>query len=388
MEWALAAILGGVALWLLMQQQKAKKRTHEKEAELGRLKQVLFDLEQDLERAAVKARTLEDKNKKMLLLSETVYRDKRALDDQHAALLKEKEGLEAEKKKVDEKVKRLWQQSMAIHSEKEKINLLKLEIEEKHQSIQESIEYAEVIQRSLLPEEEHRNDWFSDSFVLYQPRDVVGGDFYWMHRLEDDSVVLVVADCTGHGVPGGFMSMIGQTLLNELIKEKKITSPDQILHHLNDAVRITLRQDLKDSESRDGMDVAVLRWHQAARLLQVSGANRPVWLVAGGSPEVVELKPAKVAIGGRRTEEEKNFVLHELHPAEGTMIYAFSDGYADQFGGDRGKKFMSGNLQKLLVALADKPAQAQEQALRQAFDAWRGTQQQVDDVLVFGFRAD
>lgn len=375
-------------LWLLVQNKQSKKRQQHWESELSEQQQARFDVEQELERAAVKAKTLEDKNKKMLLLSETVYRDKRALDDQHAELIKEKDTLEAEKKKVDEKVKRLWQQSMAIHSEKEKTNLLKLEIEEKHQSIQESIEYAEVIQRSLLPEEEHRNSWFNDSFVLYQPRDVVGGDFYWMHRLEDGSVVLVVADCTGHGVPGGFMSMIGQNLLNKLIKEKKITRPDHILHHLNDAVRITLRQDLKDNESRDGMDVAVLRWHRETGCLQVSGANRPVWLVAAGKPDVTELKPAKVAIGGRRTEEEKNFVLHELHPERGTMIYAFSDGYADQFGGDRGKKFMSGNLQKLLLEVSAQSADEQERALRSAFDEWKGTYQQVDDVLVFGFRAD
>ena len=166
MAWVLSAILGGWVLWLRVQNKQAKKRQQHWESELRKQQQVRFDVEQALERAAVKTKTLEDKNKKMLLLSETVYRDKRALDDQHADLLKEKEMLEAEKKKVDEKVKRLWQQSMAIHSDKEKINLQKLELEEKHQSIQERIEYAEVIQRSLLPEEEHRNSWFNDSFVL------------------------------------------------------------------------------------------------------------------------------------------------------------------------------------------------------------------------------
>ena len=169
----------------------------------------------------------EEKSKKVWQMSETVYKEKKKVDEQVEQLQTEKEKLETEKKKVDEKVKKLWSQSMAIHKEKERINELKLEIEHKHKEIIDSVNYAKRIQEAILPDKREIIEKLPNSFILFKPRDIVSGDFYWFSFKNGKSIIAAV-DCTGHGVPGAFMSMIGNTVLNQIVNEKGVTDPSQI----------------------------------------------------------------------------------------------------------------------------------------------------------------
>jgi len=349
----------------------------------------LFHLEKNVTEYENAKLNYEEKNKKIWLMNEQVYIEKKKVDEQNENLITEKNKLETEKKKVEERVKKLWLQSTAIHTEKEKINILKLEIEEKHQSIKDSIDYARVIQLAILPPLTEIQQIFPNSFVFFNPRDVVSGDFYWFASLNEKECIIAAADCTGHGVPGAFMSMIGNTLLNEIVNDKKIHAPDEILNTLNTSIRAALKQDDEGSETRDGMDIAICKYNSETRLLTYSGANRPLYLVQNYENEIgilQEIKANKFPIGGIRMEFEKVFTAHEFQLKTNDCFYIFSDGYADQFGGPRGKKFMTPNFQKLLCQSATENMNVQHQKVEFAFNKWKGNLEQVDDVLVIGVK--
>ncbi len=327
-------------------------------------------------------------------------------------LMMEKTQMEGEKKKFEDKNKKMWQMSVAIHKEKERINHLRLVIEEKHQSIIDSVNYAKRIQEAILPPKVEIFKHLPQSFVLFKPRDIVSGDFYWFRSLpQEDKVIIAAVDCTGHGVPGAFMSMIGNTLLNEIVSLKGINEPALILNNLNEAVRSSLKQDQLDSESRDGMDIAMCSIDFNKMEVQFAGANRPLYLLrndeATGDAEVVmesveasdslligvtdvemieEIKANKFPIGGLAMDEEKRFTNHVIPVKKGDTLYLFTDGYADQFGGDQGRKLMTKKFKKILRAIQNKTMQEQEAYLGDFIDEWRGSQEQVDDVLVIGIR--
>jgi serine phosphatase RsbU (regulator of sigma subunit) len=321
----------------------------------------------------------------------------------------EKASMEGEKRKFEEKNKKMWQMSVAIHREKEKINKLKMEIEERHQSIIDSVNYAKRIQEAILPPRSEIFKYLPESFVLFKPRDIVSGDFYWFRHLpQENKVIIAAVDCTGHGVPGAFMSMIGNTLLNEIVSLQGVIEPAAILNNLNEAVRSSLKQDQLDSESRDGMDVAICCIDFDKMEVQYSGANRPLYLLRGDMENtpveetteasdslllgvtdiefIEEFKANKFPIGGLAMEEEKLFTNHLIPVKKGDTIYLFTDGYADQFGGDHGRKLMTKKFKKILRAIQNKPLPEQETYLGNFIDEWRGEQEQVDDVLVIGIR--
>jgi serine phosphatase RsbU (regulator of sigma subunit) len=357
----------------------------EKQKEINDL---LHKLEQANLFEAERAKT-EEKNKKLWQMSEAVHLQKKLVDEENEKLNEEKKTLELEKKKLDDKVKRLWQQSISIHQEKEKINLIKLEVEEKHQSVKDSIEYAKVIQDSILPATKEIDKYVSDYFILYEPKDVVSGDFYWFYGIDQHSYLIAACDCTGHGVPGAFMSMIGNTLLNEIVKEKKIYSPENILIQLNNNIRITLKQNELFSESRDGMDIALCLVNTLTKKVSYAGANRPLWILTqdeNGNPKIKETKANKYAIGGLQNEAEKIFSLHEFELSKGDIFYIFTDGYADQFGGERGKKFMTGNLLSYIEKIGIENSETQKELLKQTIHQWKGELEQVDDICVIGVR--
>lgn len=255
--------------------------------------------------------------------------------------------------------------------------------ETKNKEITDSINYAKRIQQAILPPDEILHETFHESFVLYQPKDVVSGDFYGFFKKED-YFIIAVADCTGHGVPGAFMSMIGHEQLSRIIIEKNITTPAIILDELHQGVRKALKQDHSSGESRDGMDIALCKIYLTQNKIEYAGANRPLWIIRNN--ELTETKADKQPIGGLETDNRKQFTNHLLHLEKNDSLYLFTDGYADQFGGDRGKKFMVKNLERLLIELFDEKMKNQQTAINEKFIAWKGSNEQVDDVLIIGIR--
>ncbi|MFI5150461.1 MAG: two-component regulator propeller domain-containing protein [Bacteroidia bacterium] len=280
-----------------------------------------------------------------------------------------------------------------LREEKEKVEVINKEIsaqksiiETKNRDITDSIRYAKHIQEAILPQLDMISQEFPQSFILYMPKDIVSGDFYWFAKRKNKKF-LATADCTGHGVPGAFMSIIGNTILNEIVAEKEILEPGEILNELHAGIKNALKQSNADGERRDGMDIALCAIEEGTNILEYAGANRPLWIFRGGAKDKMEVvKPDKFPIGGLETEEKRRFTNMRLELGKGDMIYLSSDGYADQFGGKAGKKMMVKNFQKLLTEILHLPLSEQKEILRNHFINWKGEQEQVDDVLVIGFR--
>lgn len=294
---------------------------------------------------------------------------------------------------VTERTAQVVKQKDEILSQKTELEQQKIEIEKfndelslKNKEITDSIQYAKKIQEALLVEEAGIYKLLPQCFVLYKPRDIVSGDFYWFRPLGDE-FLFAAADCTGHGVPGAFMSMIGSTLLNEIVDEKNIHSPDKILDQLNIEIIRSLKQNEETSQSRDGMDIALCKFNLNGEL-SYAGAMRPLYIIkkTTADPEFAEVKATKHPIGGKQAIERESYQLHQFKFNKGDTVYFFSDGYADQFGGENGKKFMTKKFQQLLLSINHHPMEKQKTLLCDAFNDWKGRYEQVDDVLVVGVR--
>ncbi|MBS1634692.1 MAG: SpoIIE family protein phosphatase [Bacteroidetes bacterium] len=280
-----------------------------------------------------------------------------------------------------------------LREEKEKVETINKEvisqkaiIEHKNTEITDSIKYAKNIQEALLPSMNDIHKAYHDIFILYMPKDIVSGDFYWFAR-RNNMKYLAAVDCTGHGVPGAFMSIVGNTLLNEIVNEKNITNPGDILLELHKGVKEALNQSNQEFERRDGMDIALCAIEENNRVLHFSGANRPLWIFRKSDPEKPEIiKPNKFPIGGAEFEKSRIYESQTITVEEGDCVYMFSDGYADQFGGPKGKKFMLANLQRAIAAIINLPIDEQKQKLYESFVSWKEDNEQVDDVLVIGLK--
>ncbi len=264
-------------------------------------------------------------------------------------------------------------------------------IAEKKQEIDNSIQYAKGIQQAILPDLSELKSSFAQSFVYYKPKDVVSGDFYWFGKVGED-FYCIAADCTGHGVPGALMSIIGMDKIVQAIYEKQITEPGKILSFLNRQIKQVLKQHSDASKQKDGMDMALLKFNASHTEVQFAGANRPLYLLRGAvpgmpgaTPELLEYKSDKTAIAGF-TPDDMEFHTSTIPLAKHDALFIFTDGYADQFGGGEGKKFMSKNLKQLLVSVAALPAEEQQEAINRAFTDWKANYEQVDDVLVMGIK--
>jgi ligand-binding sensor domain-containing protein/serine phosphatase RsbU (regulator of sigma subunit) len=276
-------------------------------------------------------------------------------------LIREKRILEA---KVEERTAEVVQKS--------------LEIEEKNRDITASIRYAERIQRAMLP----REDSFLDTFILYMPKDIVSGDFYWMHD-NGDIQFIAACDCTGHGVPGAFMSIIGHNSLNKVVREYGIVRPGAILDQLNAEVVKALMQ--RHGETiNDGMDLALIAFDRKKFTLEFAGAYNPLWVVRKG--ELFTYKGDRFPIGMSSNQSKKVFETQVVDIQPGDMLYMSSDGYADQFGVKGGKKYKSGNVKKLLTEIYDLPVDEQRERLRKEIIEWKGDLPQVDDIMFVGTR--
>jgi len=263
-------------------------------------------------------------------------------------------------------------QKNAVMTEK---NLI---ISNQKQQITDSINYANTIQTALLPSEKELLRDLPGAFVFFEPRDIISGDFYFVAKT-GDGVLFAVADCTGHGVPGAMMSMLGVEELQKAIAVSP--DPGKILIEVNRSIRNLLRQSAEGGTSRDGMDIAFC--YLQGNTLRYAGAQRPLWICRNN--ELIEYKGTKMAIGGI-TPDDQVFVTHSIALQSGDMIYLSSDGYADQFGGETGKKMMTKNMKMLLSRIAHESTEVQRSKISEAFTTWKGKREQVDDVCVMGVR--
>ncbi len=254
-------------------------------------------------------------------------------------------------------------------------------IEEKNKDITDSIHSALRIQRAILPTNEEINRLLPESFILFKPRDIVSGDFYWISEI-GDKTLLAAVDCTGHGVPGAFMSMIGNALLNQIVNEKRITAPCEVLFHLRESIIRSLKQTGAIGEGKEGMDIALCALDKKNNAVEFAGAHNPLWIFRKNG-ELEEINADKQPIG-LQYDELKPFTNHTIKLNKGDRLYIFTDGYADQFGGPNGKKFKYKQLQEKLLTISHCPLAEQKSILENTFDNWKGNLEQIDDVLLIG----
>jgi serine phosphatase RsbU (regulator of sigma subunit) len=282
--------------------------------------------------------------------------------------------------KLEEKNRTISAQKDEIEKQRDLAAAQRDQIAYQKKHITDSIMYAKRIQTALIPSLELFSEKL-EHFVLYKPLAIVSGDFYWVST-NGNMQVIICADCTGHGVPGAFMSMLGVTMLNEIVNGKHILMPDQVIEHLRNGIIKSLKQVAAEESVKDGMDIEVCLIDFDNNKLYYSGANNPLYLVRNG--ELIHYRGDKmpVAIHYRMTP----FTLHEIELRKGDAFYIFTDGYADQFGGPKEKKFMSNQLKETIVAMEGLPMIKQGEKLDQIFEEWRGNNPQVDDVTVIGVR--
>jgi serine phosphatase RsbU (regulator of sigma subunit)/ligand-binding sensor domain-containing protein len=251
-----------------------------------------------------------------------------------------------------------------------------------NKNITDSINYARRIQQAVFPPPEQLSSLFPESFILSRPQYIVSGDFFWMTRKEG-KLVVTVADCTGHGVPGAFMSMLGIALLNELVNTQGIVKSDQILNRLKHEIILALRQKGNSESATDGMDMALIVFDPATSRLQYSGGFNPMVRIRNGALELFRADPMPIGIGA---VTGKDFTRHEMKARKGDLIYLFSDGYEDQFGGEADKKFSRKSFRKLLLDIHTKPMADQKMVLEETLDRWMDGRDQIDDITVMGIR--
>jgi serine phosphatase RsbU (regulator of sigma subunit)/streptogramin lyase len=287
--------------------------------------------------------------------------------------------LKAQKKELESEVLKATE---AIRNQNKELASQKNEIEHQKLEITDSIHYAGRIQSALLPPDEELEKLFPSYFILNKPRDIVSGDYYWVSR-KDDSVIIALADCTGHGVPGAFMSILGISFMNEIVNTSETLVAGEILNELREYLVKSLHQTGRKAETRDGIEMALCVIDTVSKKLQYSGANRPLYLVR--NKELKEFKGDPMPIGVY-DDEINPFTSKEMQLEANDIIYMFSDGYVDQIGGPNRKTFRSRKFKQLLVEIHQKPLEEQKEILEREYEKWRGDIEQIDDIMVMGIR--
>lgn len=285
--------------------------------------------------------------------------------------------------KIKQRTNRILEEkNHIILNQKEKVQIQKELIERKSNEVLDSINYVQRIQQSLLSSNYLFKKHFSQHFILFKPKDIVSGDFYWATET-DDGLIVVTGDCTGHGVPGAFMSVLMISKLSEVVREKKITRPDLILNQLRTDVIQSLNATIENGVTRDGMDAVVYKFHPKTKRLEFAAANNSFYILKNN--DLIIAKPDKMPVGVS-DNDSTSFTYNEMELSEGDIVYTFTDGYADQFGGPKGKKYKYKQLQELLQKISGYSLDEQKSILVKEFENWKGTLEQVDDVCLIGIK--
>lgn len=291
--------------------------------------------------------------------------------------------IEKQKLEIEEQRDVLRDQKNRLFERNTQLNSANIEIEEQKRHIMDSIYYARRIQTAILPSEEYIKTYLKNHFIFYRPKDIVSGDFYWFHWV-DDIVMISAVDCTGHGVPGAFMSIVGNNQLNHAVNVGDARTSDEILNQLNKGVIETLSENTHESKVMDGMDMALCVFDRAMKKLQFSGANNPLVLIRDG--ELTQFRADKFPIGAYAGSRPQIFTKNEIDLQDGDCLYMYSDGYPDQFGGPRDKKFTTKRFKQYLMDIHNEPLDVQKKLLSNTLDEWIGEGEQIDDILVIGIR--
>ena len=282
--------------------------------------------------------------------------------------------------------KKIVEQNEQIREANEELKVLNEAINMHNLALTDSISYAERIQSAMLPPESYINELINENFILYRPRDIVSGDFYWIKQVKQ-YVVLVAADCTGHGVPGAFMSMLGISYLTEIVQRREITQANQVLNELRRQIKNSLRQHGGRDEAKDGIDMALCVLNMKSKVMQFSGANNSLYLIRdnNGEAELEEFKADRMPLGYYQGKD-RTFTNHDIALEEGDAFYVFSDGFMDQKGGKENKRYMSKRFKTLLLDIQDLPMPDQKEQMNKTLCSWMGSNAQTDDILVIGVR--
>jgi len=317
----------------------------------------------------------------------------RALEERRVLLVKQSSELQEKNDKIlmaNEELtvlnEAISKQNAHILEVNEELTVLNEAINKQKNEILDSITYAKKIQAAMFPPEQYFHEILNDVFILFKPRDIVSGDFFWMKQV-NQYVILAAADCTGHGVPGAFMSLLGISFLNEIVQRREITQANQVLNELRKQIRNSLRQHGQAEESKDGIDMALCVIDEKHRVLQYSGANNPLYLIRdkNGASELTEFKADKMPLGYYQGSFNP-FTKQDIQLEYGDVFYLFSDGFVDQKGGKENKKFMSKKFKDLLIKIHQEPMEEQKNILDKTIKDWMGDGAQIDDILVIGVR--
>jgi phosphoserine phosphatase RsbU/P len=321
--------------------------------------------------------SLSEQFNRMIEQLESYYNElEEKVRERTAEIMAQKEEIEAQRDSIQE-------QRNILSDINRSLQKAYVEIEEQKKHIEDSIHYARRIQNAILPPDEFVTALLPDAFVLYKPKDIVSGDFYWMASVDGIAIVAAV-DCTGHGVPGAFMSIVGSNQLNYAVSVRKAIRPDLILNALNEGVTKSLRQTRLSSSVKDGMDISLITIDYKNAKLNYAGGNNPLFLIRNN--ELIQVKADKFPIGGYMGEALKDFTNNEMDLQKGDVMYLFSDGYVDQFGGTDDSKFLVRRFRELLLKIHNEPMNEQKEILNQVNEDWRGNSVQIDDILVIGIR--
>jgi serine phosphatase RsbU (regulator of sigma subunit) len=288
------------------------------------------------------------------------------------------------KRQKDQLEKVVKQRTHEVTEQKNEIEGQREELQELYNDVTDSIRYAKRLQDSILPSDSFIKELFPESFVYFQPKDIVSGDFYWAEKIGENHLIAAV-DCTGHGVPGAFMSLVGANGLNASVREHQLNETNLILEDLNRFAFSSLNKGDEGESVRDGMDMSLISYNPKTREMTFSGANNPLYVVSNGEFKII--KGDKLAIGSFKPGKEE-YTQHSVELKTNDMVYLFSDGYPDQFGGQKCKKLMYKQFRNILLDISTLPLGKQKQELHDRLQKWKSDQEQVDDILVIGFRVN